>query len=153
MSELKRRSESFKLKYEKFLTGCDAIEELQLWNKEEYGEMDAFYSADLACIITRLICADGRVAQPEVAYINEFFGFTYTAEELQELYADCGDGIDAVFDTGVANGLSLMAGINDKLAAAYKELILLICDIVMESDGVIAGAETALAEKLKSLVG
>ena len=51
MEQLKNYSESFKFKFEKFLTGCDSIEEMGLWNLDENGEMDAYYhvSKNLLC--------------------------------------------------------------------------------------------------------
>lgn len=151
MDELKKYSEGFKLKFEKFLTGCDAIEEMGLWNLDENGEMDVFYSADLTSIIIRLIAADGNVSQREVDYLNDIFGFDYTVEELGLIYRDCGDAIENIFNQGAKNGLNLMRSINEKLAAAYRELIATVCDIVIKSDGVIDNAEVELAEKIKAL--
>ena len=151
MSNLASYSDSFKLKYEKFLCGCDSVEEMGLWDKETYGEMDAFYSADLVSVIIRLIAADGAVSQAEVAYINDIFGFAYTVEELQTLYKECEEGIEHIYDEGIAGGYAVMKAINGKLAAAYKELLTLICDIVMASDGVLAAPELDMAQKLKAL--
>lgn len=151
MEKLKRYAESFKLKFEKFIIGCDALEELSLWDKEKNGEMEAFYSADMVSVIMRLTAVDGNIVHDEVKYINEIFGFSYTAEELRAIYADCKDAIETVFTDGLENGYTYMKRINEKLAGAYKELVLLICDIVIESDGVIAAAEVQMAEKLKAL--
>ena len=151
MSKLAEYSESFKLKYEKFLIGCDSLEEMGLWDKEAFGEMDAFYSTDLVSVIIRLIAADGAISQAEVAYINDIFGFTYTVEELKNLYDECGEAIESLYEEGMASGLSVMKEINERLAAAYQELLSLICDIVMESDGVIAAPELEMARKLKAL--
>ena len=56
--------------------------------------------------------------------------------------------------TSAAVGLAVKEGLislNEKLADAYKELVLLICDIVIESDGVIAAPELEMARKLKEL--
>lgn len=151
MSKLAEYAESFRLKHEKFLICCDSIEEMGLWDKEAYGEMDVFYSTDLMSVIIRLIAADGAITEAEVRYINDIFGFSYSVEELQAIYADCGEGIEAVYDEGMASGFAVMQGISDKLAAAYKELLGLICDIVMESDGVVAAPEAAMVQKLKTL--
>ena len=149
MEQLKNYSESFKFKFEKFLTGCDSIEEMGLWNLEENGEMDAYYSADLTSVIIRLIAADGNVTQKEVDYLNDIFGFEYTVEELAAIYDDCAEAIDSIFEDGAENGLSLMRSINEKLADAYIDLIVTICDIVIESDGVIDAAEIELANQIK----
>jgi len=151
MNNLKVYSDSFKLKFEKFIIGCDSIEEMGLWDKEKRGEMEAFYSADMVSVIIRLTAVDGKIASQEVVYINDVFGFDYTVEELKTIYADCKDAIESVFVEGLENGFSYMKRINEKLADAYKELVLLICDIVIESDGVIAAPELEMARKLKEL--
>jgi len=62
--------DSYKTKHEAFLIGCDSIEELGLWDKENLGEMDVFYSNDLTSIIIRLIATDGKITQKEVDYLN-----------------------------------------------------------------------------------
>ena len=43
MSDIKGLSEQFKFMYKKFINGCDAIAETDHWDKEEYGEMEAYY--------------------------------------------------------------------------------------------------------------
>ena len=63
MNNAARYIDSFKMKHEAFLVGCDAIEEMGLWNKEAYGEMDVFYSNDLVIVIIRLIATDGKISQ------------------------------------------------------------------------------------------
>lgn len=151
MEKLQRYAESFKLKFEKFIIGCDALEEMALWDKEKNGEMEAFYSADMVSVIMRLTAVDGKIADEEVKYINEVFGFAYTVTELKTIYADCKDAIETVFTDGLENGYTHMKRINEKLADAYKELILLICDIVIASDGIIAAAEVQMAKTLKTL--
>ncbi len=151
MEKLKEYAEIFRHKYDSFITGCDALEELNLWNKEENGEMDAYYTGDLTSIIIRLISADGDITEKEVNYINDMFGFVYTEEELTEIYEQCGEEIDTLFDEGVKNGYDLMRGINQKLADAYKELIMIVCDTVIASDGVIDKVEFSLAQKIKSI--
>lgn len=143
--------DSFKMKYESFLIGCDAIEEMGLWDKETHGEMDAFYSNDLTSVIIRLIATDGIITQKEVEYLNETFGFEYTLEELIDVYNACKDDIGHAFDESFENGITYMRKINAKLADAYKELLCLICEIIIESDGVIAESEVAEVKRLKAL--
>lgn len=120
-----------------------------LWNLEENGKMDVYYSADLTSVIIRLIAADGNITRKELEYLNDIFGFKYTVEELTAIYDDCGEAIDTIFDEGAENGLTLMRSINEKLADAYIDLIITICDIVIESDGVIDTAEIELAKQIK----
>lgn len=151
MNNLRSKAENFKVMYEKFLNGCDSIEKMGLWDLEQNGEMDAYYSHDLVSIIVRLIAADGNITYSEVKYLNDMFGFRYTVEELATIYRDNGDAIDAIFDEGARNGLNLMRSINEKIADAYFDLIVAVCDIIIASDGVIASAEIELARKIKAL--
>ena len=143
--------DGFKLKFEKFLNGCDSIEEIELWDKEEYGEMDVFYANDLVSVILRLIAVDGVISSKEVEYLNATFGFRYTLEELQEVYKNCREDIGQAFDETFVNGITLMRRMNTKLADAYKELLALICAIIVESDGVVCALERAEVYRLKAL--
>ena len=151
MNNVEMYVESFKLKYELFLNGCDSIEEIGQWDKETHGEMDVFYTNDLVSIIIRLIAADGMITQKEVAYFNETFGFDYTLAELQDVYDACKDDIGHAFDENFENGITVMRKINAKLADAYKDLLGLICDIIIASDGVITESEIAEAKRLKAM--
>ncbi len=151
MKRIDALTEEFKSKYERFLIGCDAIEELDLWDKEENGEMDAFYQNDLVSVILRLIAADVEISDEEAEYLNRNFGFDYSAEELADVYENCEEEVSYSFDEEFENGVSLMRSINEKLADAYKELLGLICDIIIESDDVIASEEIEEAKRLKKM--
>lgn len=129
--------------------GCDSIEEMGDWNKETLGEMDVFYSNDLSSVIIRLIASDGKISEKEVHYLNETFGFEYTIEELIDVYNNCKEDIGRSFDEDFANGISYMRKINSKLADAYKELLSLVCTIIVESDGIIAKSEIEEIKRLK----
>ena len=144
-------TESFKQKYEQFLTGCDAIEQAGGWDTEQYGEMETFYTNDLISLMLRLVATDGCVAQREADALNRLFGFSYTAETLADVYEVCQENICGDFDRLFAEGVDRLEAINAKLAQAYKELLTLICDIVMESDGVVSDKELAEAARLKAL--
>ena len=143
--------DSFKMKYASFLVGCDSVEEMGLWDKEMYGEMDAFYSNDLISVIIRLIAADGEITQAEVDYLNETFDFEYSLEELIAVYNACKDDIGHAFDDNFENGITYLRKINAKLADAYKELLFLICEIIIESDGVIAESEVSEVKRLQAM--
>ena len=148
---MKTYVESFKMKYESFLTGCDSLEEMDRWDKDTYGEMDVFYANDLVSVILRLIAVDGVISSKEVEYLNATFGFRYTLEELQEVYKNCREDIGHAFDETFVNGITLMRRMNTKLADAYKELLALICTIIVESDGVVCALERAEVYRLKAL--
>lgn len=144
-------TEEFKTKYERFLIGCDALEDLNLWDKDEHGEMDVFYQNDLVSVILRLIAVDGKISRKEAEYLNKNFGFDYTASELADIYENCEEEISHSFDEQLENGVTYMRSINEKLADMYEELLGLICDIIIESDDVIAPEEIEEAKKLKAL--
>lgn len=143
--------DSFKMKHESFLIGCDSIEEMGLWDKEALGEMDVFYSNDLTSVIIRLIATDGKITQKEVDFLNETFDFEYTLDELIDVNNSCKDDVGHAFDENFENGITYMRKINAKLADAYKELLSLICEIIIESDGVIAESEIAEVKRLKAM--
>lgn len=151
MKNVEMYIDSFKMKHESFLFGCDSIEEMGLWDKEALGEMDVFYSNDLTSVIIRLIATDGKITQKEVDFLNETFDFEYTLDELVDVYNSCKDDIGHAFDENFENGITYMRKINAKLADAYKELLSLICEIIIESDGVIAESEIAEVQRLKAM--
>lgn len=152
MNNLEMYTESFKTKYEAFINGCDSIEEIGLWDKEALGEMEAFYSNDLISIIIRIIASDKSIESKEVDYLNKTFGFCYTKEELTEVYNSCYENIvSESFDENFENGITYMRKINSKLADAYKELLYLVCKIIIESDGVIAESEVSEVKRLKAM--
>ena len=98
MKKLHEYSEAFKLKYEIFMNGCDAIEDEGLWNKEKYSEMEAFYTNDLVSVVLKLIAADGNFSEKEAGFINDVFGFEYTTEELEEIYENQETDIENILD-------------------------------------------------------
>lgn len=102
-------------------------------------------------MILRLIAADGEISEKEAEYLNKNFGFEYTAEELTDIYESCEEEISHSFDEQFENGVTYMRSINEKLADAYKELLDLICDVIIESDDVIAPEEIEEVIKLKEL--
>ncbi len=144
-------SEEFKIKHEQFIIGCDSVEEMGLWDKERYGEMDAFYSSDMACIIIRLIASDGRVTEKEVEYLNTNFGFDYSLESLVEVYETSGDAIGGSFNEFFESGVNLLRTVNEKLANAYRELLALACDIIIASDGIVTTAEINELNRVRAL--
>ena len=151
MKNVEMYIDSFKMKHEQFLIGCDSIEEMGLLDKDTLGEMDVFYTNDLTSVIIRLIATDGKITQKEVDFLNETFDFEYTLDELIDVYNSCKDDIGHAFDENFENGITYMRKINAKLADAYKELLSLICEIIIESDGVIAESEIAEVKRLKAM--
>lgn len=152
MKNVEMYVDSFKSKYESFLIGCDSVEEMGLWDKEALGEMEVFYLNDMISIIIRLIVTDGLVTEKEVEYLNKTFDFNYSIEELTEIYENCAENIiGEAFDENFENGITYMRKINAKLADLYKEILILICDIIIESDGIIDEKEAQEVVRLKAL--
>ncbi len=141
MKDLSILTDSFKLKYEKFILGCDSIELDESWDKEANGEMDVFYENEILSVILSLIIADGTIGEDEVRYLNDNFGLSYSVEQLKTVYIALGDEIDAFFERYFKAGYQMLQGIHEKLATAYKELFELICQIIVESDGRVSEEE------------
>ena len=148
MSNAKEYIDDFKANYEHFMLSCDAVEEEGKWPLDELGEMNAYFMNDFACVIIKLVTADGKIDEEELAFLNDALGFEYKAKELEELYKNDGDRIDAYFETELDDSLAMIRGINEKLAEAYRRLLIMIGKIVTQSDGVVTEEEKAAAQKL-----
>ena len=144
--------EGFKLNYEKFLTACDAQELEGKWDVEDKGEMDAWFANDLICAVVRLIAADGKVSMEEVKYLNKSLGFSYTADELQEVYRACEDRIEYMFEREIPRSIEQLSRLEPGLAELYRNMMLQICDLIIVSDGMIADEERQAAEQLRSMI-
>lgn len=151
MNHLDLLTEEFQNKLDRFLIGCDSIEELDRWDKEANGEMDLYYQNDLLSVILRLIAADGEVGKREVEYLNRNFGFHSTVEEVGAIYRDCCENLGDAFLQNFKNDLDTLCSINKKLFDAYRELLGLICQIIVESDWVVAEEELCEIGKLRAL--
>ncbi|MBR4550493.1 MAG: TerB family tellurite resistance protein [Oscillospiraceae bacterium] len=142
----------FALRYEKFRNGCDALEEEGRWPVDELGEMEAYFDNDLACVIIRLIAADGRFFPEEVDSLNRALGFHYSVDTLKAIYADCGERINALFETELDDSLALLNSLEPKLGEAYRQLLILLAKVVTESDGGASDSEKAAAAQLFALL-
>lgn len=151
MSDIKGLSEQFKFMYEKFINGCDAIEETDHWDKEEYGEIEAYYTGDLMGVVTYLTAVDGVFREEEADNINKLLGLDYSADALQEIYNECEANINEIAQTGVEEGLELLKSINNKLAEFYKELLVLACEIIANSDCFVATEENAVINSISAM--
>ena len=141
MNDMRQLAGSFKAKYELFITGCDSVELDEVWDKAEYGEMDVFYENELLTVLLSLIVSDGEIGEAEARFLNESFGFSCTVEDLRAMYENCGEEIEAYFESHFKAGYALLRRMNEKLAAAYADLFELIKEIITESDGVVNEAE------------
>ncbi len=153
MENIDNLTRAFRSLYERFLLGCDAIEETGAWDKEALGGMGVFYETGLIALILRLVVADGTISGKEVEYLNRNFGFDYTVPRLAEVYENCREAIGGgSFDEQFRGGFARMKEINGKLAAAYAELTGLVCDIVAAGDGTVSPEEIEEIRRIKALL-
>ena len=143
MNHLDLLTEEFQNKLDRFLIGCDSIEELDGWDKEANGEMDLYYQNDLLSVILHLIAADGVVGKREVEYLNRNFGFCSTVDEVKAIYRDCCENLGDAFLQNFQSDIDLLRSINEKLFDAYRELLDVICRIISESDRGVSEEERA----------
>lgn len=111
------------------------------------------------------VCEDCKLEfaeeRPEIQSKTIFFSYAHDENEwlVQKLKGDIEqrghkvwiDDIGQAFDENFENGITYMRKINAKLADAYKELLSLICEIIIESDGVITESEISEVKRLKAM--
>lgn len=150
MQDLTALCDSFKLQYEQFRIGCDAMEELGLWDKEALGEMEAYFEEELTSLLLGVIAADGSVSQREAAQLNALFGLSYPVERLKRLYANGAEGLKTLLDETPGSGIALLRARNGRLADAYRTLLFLACDILIAADGTVSEDERAALSFLRA---
>ena len=153
MKELDIKAESFQLKFEKFLIGCEAVEHATLWDADTYGEIEDYFAGLLVSIILRTITADGWVSDREVDYLNELFGFTYESGELEQVYESCSEMIQSEsFEEELTDGIARLRECNARLGDAFVDLVALVCEIIARSDGFVTDEEKTEIGKIKALL-
>ncbi len=152
MSEISKKCEEFKLKWDAFLMGCDSLEDMSLWDKDEFGEMDVYYTNEITTLAIRLIAVDGEITQREVDYLNLSFDFRFTLEEMKDIYFKSEEYIGRSFDEYFKKTLTHLGKINAKLSETYKQAIEAMCDIMILGDGETLKAEATEAEHIKSFL-
>ena len=141
-----RKCEEFRVLYDQFVNSCDAAETAGKWDMEEYGEMEGYFFNTLMGILMNVINADGNIGAREAEVLNDCFGFSYTVDELIELYGYCGKDLVANYADNARIAMDLLRGIDAALTERFRELVLAICGIVAESeDGVLESEENLLA--------
>ena len=101
------------------------------------------------CVILCLSAADGVFSETEADYINEIFGFRYSADELREMYGTEGDSIRSMLTDEVPAGYRRLKSIHKELSSHYRDMLLIICDIIAESDGIVKPAEAGEIQVLR----
>ena len=153
MNELDISAESFQLKFDKFLMGCEAIENATLWDEDTYGTMEDYYAELLVSLILRTITADGWVSDREVEYLNKLFGFSYDGNELEQVYDSCSEMLNSEgFDKDLKDGIARLRECSAPLAHAFVDLIELVGEIIVRSDGFVTDEEKAEIDRIKTLL-
>ena len=149
MNSLQSEAEGFKLLYEKFLTACTAFEEENKWNRDQNGDMDAYYFHDIMCVFLHLISADGVFSPEEADFVNKVFGFEYTAEDLAELYRLQGEDIENLLKY-IPMDYGKLKTLSGDLAEMYKTMLLRACDLIAAGDGSVHKNEQKYIDSLKA---
>jgi len=149
MDKLYTLTDSFRTRFDSFMIGCDSQEEINSWNKEENGEMDAFYMNEFISTILRLIAADKVINEEEVEYLNQYFGFDYSRTELQDIYENCREVLSEAFSDRLIDDFQRLQKVNKEMAEEFKELLILTCDVIAESDGCVSDEEKRELELIK----
>ena len=153
MNKLDISAESFQLKFDRFLIGCEAVEKATLWDADTYGEMEDYFAELLVSIILRTITADGWVSDREVEYLNRLFGFDYESGELEQVYDSCAEMLRSEsFDDDLQDGIAQLRECNAHLADAFVELVALVCDIIARSDGFVTEEEKVEIQRVRTLI-
>ena len=139
MESIDRLTEEFREKYAAFCESCaDAEKHLSM------------------------IVADGNVGESETDYLNRTFGFTYTVEELLDLYAFSARDLSDNYADNIRDVLSLLrdadrraeeaGGPSPALAPAFCDLTLLISGIIAESCEGVGEAEEEQLRRLRESI-
>ncbi len=132
--DFRPQSDAFKLQYEKFLCGCDALEEQGLWDKAAFGDMEAYFFTDIMSVILHLISTDGRFTEEEAEFVRDAFGFNYSVKDLEEIYRTNGENITQFFRESVPRGYREIKAINPKLGEHYKTMLMNACELATACD-------------------
>lgn len=141
MNKIDELSNMFSTKLDEFSTFCDSLETPEQWDKEEYGELDVYCLSEFVSTILKIIVVDGQISEKEVDCMNKNFGFSYTKEELEDVYRNCQGELEDSFDERIREDVELLGSVSAELVAEFKGLIELILDIIVSSDGIISDEE------------
>jgi len=158
MKTLEEYAQAISLYYEDLVAKCDEAEAAKKWDTEEMGDMELYIENALLCTVIRIIAADGVFNPEEVEFLNKAFynsgfGFDYSVNELMTTYKNAKDSIDEMFENGLDDDMELLRGVSEEIAELYKNLLINIAELIINSDGKIDAREVAEAENLKALLG
>jgi uncharacterized tellurite resistance protein B-like protein len=139
----------FRKDYEAFLVACNELEESGRWNTAEFGPAAAYFESDAFGAILQVMSADGVFERSEAEVLNAIFDTNYKARDLSRMYHSTEPTLQAYLDEDADDALTLLNGIDSKLAESYRKLLLEACRIVSLSDGVAEKSERMLIAQLR----
>lgn len=142
---------NFKLEWEKFINGFDATEELTHWDKDTYGEMEAYCENLLISILMHFISADGVIKTEEVDTLNQIFGFNYDFEVVKAICLDMTPVLENIIQNPT-EAVAVIKAANEKIASHFTEFLVAACEAIIESDAFIAPQETKLLNEFVSKI-
>lgn len=144
--EMERLIASFVVRKELFFIGCESVDEQGLWDQETRGDMRLYFENALVSAILRIMASDERFSKSETGFLADTFEIRYTAEELMELYQSIDFEESAEqFVRKLAADAELLRGKAEGLEEAFRELVILVCRIIGQMDG-ITQEESALTD-------
>ena len=152
MKNLAAHVDTFRTEFADFLNHCRALAASGVWNTEEYGDIEAFYTNDLASVMIRLSASDGEFSESEAHSLNGMFAYSYTAEEYSGLYESCRDRFDRYFDENFLSGYAYLQSADATLAEEYRGLLASVCSIIMESDNRVSPEEIAVINRFRTML-
>lgn len=154
MNKLDTYIDGYRLKLEKLIICCDGLEE-DVWDIEEYGEMDSYLINELMSVVLPLVAVDGRVTEEEVEYVNRIFGTEYSLPELNIICMDVeGISYDEI-DERIRETSTLLKRISTELEESYRDMYVALCELIEVSDFELGVEEedflAALKDTMKAL--
>lgn len=132
MSKFFRLIDEYKQRLESFLSDCDAVGKSGAWDRDEYGDMDTYYTGELVGLCARMIAGDEAIEEDDCEFMTRAFGFEYSPEEVDELYASCRFW-DADTEVELRDSIRELTAISPMLSDDYRKLVSLSAEILLES--------------------
>jgi uncharacterized tellurite resistance protein B-like protein len=108
-----------------------------------------YFEGDAFSAVLQVMSVDGVFERSEAEVLNAIFGTAYTPRQLNELYRSLKPTLQSYLNDDSEDALTLLRGIDAKLAESYRNLLLGACRIVSLSDGVAEKSERMLIAQLR----
>jgi len=140
----------FTFQWERLINGFDSTEELGLWNKEEYGEMEVYCENVLITVLMHFMAVDNTITQAEVDAINSMFGFEFTLDNIMNICETMEEELENYVEAP-KQMINVIEDANPKIAEAFKTLLIDACSSILESDSMTSEEKSELQEMIDLL--